>query len=334
MTQSHFFALPRELRDAIYDQLLSTAPLPAIPDERFMAYSTSPCSTFRKIYDAPSAMRGEFGCAYSLAPIPSTCASFIACSRQANKEMEEARERLERKKEVCARLDCLAMEESWHYFTLVSMPLVSTSPPPAQSLSLLPPWLCTYVALFLGSLLPWGTVSAPPASTTCIPRLWVDVRLAGTRKDKYRRASSPAGRTGWAICAALKRLLFRGPELAADHGRPSTSVVCIDELVLNVVPPCPAPNGAPAALLDEDFPLDGDGEGTVHPRTVAQELVSVWGKIWAGDEFRGILYGGLLERIGWVRVCVDGETWRVRELRGVLETGQRERKRIAARGSW
>ncbi|KAF2443272.1 hypothetical protein P171DRAFT_433565 [Karstenula rhodostoma CBS 690.94] len=336
---SHLLSLPRELRDLIYHTLLlSTRPLPSPPVEKFMAHDPSPHPRFKKVYEPASALRGEFGCAYALEAIPATCASFLACNRQIKEEMGEARERLERKGLLDVRLDCIAEDESFHYFTWLGIPLVETawSPAPSAGLLLLRRWLSVH----LGRLLPTRAVPAMLASTTRIPRLWIDVRIVGSRMNKWRRNSSPADRTAWAICAALKRMFERGLHLAAEREQPPSRVLGVDELVLNVVPPpptrasCSPTNVAPAKLLDEDFPLDGVGEGTVHPRTVARELDGVWGKIWAGDEFKGILYGGLLEKIGWVRVCMDGQTFRVRELRGVLERGQRERRRIAERIGW
>ncbi|KAJ4359854.1 uncharacterized protein N0V89_000410 [Didymosphaeria variabile] len=315
--------------------LLSQRTRPSLSGEKFMTYDPSINQRFKKIYEPQSTLRGEFGCAYAREAIPPTSASFLCCNRQVNAEMTETLARLKKKALVSVKLDCIAEDESFHYFTWLGIPLVSTSwTMQSQSArGMLPTWL--------GRLLTSSNAGPmKPTSTTRIPRLWIDVRIMGDRMSKWRRNSSPADRTGWAICAALKRLFDRGPYLAAERDQPASRVLSVDELVLNVIPPPPtaslySPTGmAPAKLLDEDFPLDGVKEGTVHPRTVAKELVNVWGKIWAGDEFKGIFYGGLLEKIGWVRICVGGETFRVRELRGVLERGQKERRRIAERVGW
>jgi len=181
-----------------------------------------------------------------------------------------------------------------------------------------------------------ATTTTTTKATTRIPRLWIDVRLAGDRSAKWIRNSSPPDRTSWAICAALKRLFEQGPYLAPERKGSGAAVASIEELVLNVVEPVGQPGAkeGEGKVLDEDFPLDGVAEGLVHPKTVAKELVDVWSRIWAGDEFRGIFYGGLLERIARVRVCVGGVTWRVRELRAELERGRRERRRIAERVGW
>jgi hypothetical protein len=105
----------------------------------------------------------------------------------------------------------------------------------------------------------------------------------------------------------------------------------VDELVLNIVTPPDVPKGK---YLEEDFPTDELRDGLVHPRTVAKELVDVWNRIWAADDYKGSFYQILLERIKRVRICINEETWRVRELRLELERGQAERRRIAARVGW
>jgi hypothetical protein len=329
-----FLDLPRELRDTIYDALLlSTSPLPTPPISKFLSYDPATPTRYKKTYEPASALRGEFGCAYALGDVPPTCGSVLAVSRQVRAEMGAARARLERKGRVAVRMDCIAEDESFHYFSWVGVPLVETRATGAAGrwTSVLPRWMDAGVARWLaphvgGSS---GGVRAACTSTTRIARLCIDVRIVGDRAHKWNPFSRPADRTAWAVCAALKRFFERGPYLAAEHAHALSHSITVDELVLNVVAPPPT-----VKLLDEDFPADGVGEGTVHPRTVARELVGVWGKIWAGDDMKGALYGGLLERIGWVRVCEGGETYRVRELRGVLERGQKERKRIAERIGW
>jgi hypothetical protein len=101
----------------------------------------------------------------------------------------------------------------------------------------------------------------------------------------------------------------------------------VDELVLNVIKPADVPEDR---YLPEYLGLEERGDGIVHPRTVARQLIDMFHRIWAG-EGEGRHYQILLERIKRVRVCLEGETWRVRELRLELERGQAERRRIAAR---
>ena len=167
------------------------------------------------------------------------------------------------------------------------------------------------------------------SSTVVLGQLWVDVRLFGDRSGKWFRSTSPPDRTSWALCAVLKRILEKGPDFTRMED--STNSVTVEEVVFNVVSP---PNVPKERYLPEEFPLDGVKDGLVHPKTVAKELVDVWNKIWSGDEYKGVYYQVLLERIQRVRVCIDEETFRTRELRLELERGQAERRRIAARVGW
>ncbi|KAF1976251.1 hypothetical protein BU23DRAFT_456308 [Bimuria novae-zelandiae CBS 107.79] len=326
-----FFDLPRELRDLLYEEvLLWQRPRPELAGEKFMVYDRN--RRFKKVYEPQSSLRGEFGCAYALEHPPSTCASFLACNRQIYAEMKETMQRLGKKGLVNVRLDCIAEDESFHYFTWLGVPLVRTTMSGRQRDSkngYFPEWIEDWVRYLscplrlLNPSLSAVDCIARHSFTTQIARLWIDIRIVGDRSNKWRRNSSPPDRTGWAICAALKRLFDKGPYLPAERDQPSTMILTVEELVLNVVPPPPTP-----ALYSPT--------GVAQPKlTVAKELVNVWSKIWAGDEFKGIFYAGLLERIGWLRVCVGGEMFRVRELSGVLERGQKERRRIAERGtSW
>lgn len=325
-----FLDLPQELRDQVYEEvLLGLRTRPTLGGEKFMVYD--PHSRFKKIYEPQSSLRGEFGCGYALDALPSTCAAFLASNRQIHAEMKDTVLRLDKKGLVNARLDCIAEDESFHYFTWLGIPLVMTKGVQHQSIKtgILPEYVEELIARALaGPLRMLGQAErfTCRSSTTQIGRLWVDVRIVGNRLNKWHRNNNPGDRTGWAICAALKRLFDKGPYLPSERDQPSTRVVTVDELVLNVVPP---PSGA--KMLEEDYPLDEVKEGTVHPRTVAKELANVWSKIWAGEDFKGYLFMGLLERIGWVRVCVDGETYRLRELRGALERGRKERQKIRER---
>lgn len=76
-------------------------------------------------------------------------------------------------------------------------------------------------------------------------------------------------------------------------------------------------------------PLDGRAVDNA-----ARELVSVWNRIWAGEDFKGRYYQCLLERIGRVEVWVDGEVVGKRDLGRELERGRREMGRVARRVGW
>lgn len=283
---------------------------------------------FRRIFEPQSSLHGEYGCAYSLEAPPTTCANFLCCNRQIHQEMLEAIDRAKCSDRLAVKLDCIAEDESFHYLTWLGCPLVKTRYERRgwmEGMRRLPRsgWMGNlYGGLMKGWT--WRT------STTRIHTLWIDIRLVGDRSAKWLRNSSPADRTSWAICAALKRIFDHGPNFSnlKEVGSMNTTV---DELVLNVVPPSNVPA---SKYLDEDFPIDGTGIGLVHPRTVAKELIEVWQRIWAGDQFKGAFYQVLLEKISRVSVCIDGECWKTRQLRRELERGQKERTRIAARGVW
>lgn len=321
-----FLDLPRELRDMIYLAIITAErPRPSLGEAQWLF-------RFRRVIEPQSSHRGEYGCAYSLEPRPSTCANFLQCNRQVHEELSRAI-RLAKKKELMSvRLDCIAEDESFHYFTWLGIPLVKTTWVMKEGRSrLMPEWADRMMEKYLACphrVLSSGCLACGTPSTL-IHQLWVDVRLFGDRSGKWFRNSNPPDRTSWAICAALKRIFDKGPDFSSMKQTANTTMV--DELVLNVVTP---PNISKEKLLAEDFPADGIKDGLVHPRTVAKELVDVWNKIWAGEDFKSSFYQILIERIKKVRVCVNEETWRVRELRTELERGQAERRRIAARVGW
>ncbi|KAF2019339.1 hypothetical protein BU24DRAFT_418945 [Aaosphaeria arxii CBS 175.79] len=323
---AQFWDLPRELRDLIYMAILTAErPRPTLGEAQWLF-------KFRRIFEPSSHINGEYGCAYALEDVPPTCASFLCCNRQVQAEMNEAIEMARRKQQLAARLDCIAEDESSHYFTWLKVPLVQTTvgePEGKTSIGL--EWADRIMERYLHC--PHRVLSnlchSCRASSTTIPQLHIDIRIYGDRSGKWFRNTTPADRTSWAICAALKRIFEKGPDFSNVRERGCT--IALGELVLNVVTP---PNVPKEKYLDEDFPLDGVKDGLVHPKTVAKELVDVWNKIWSGDEYKGSFYQMLLQRITTVRVCVDGETYRVRELRLELERGQAERRRIAARVGW
>lgn len=311
----------------IYDAvILWERPLPTLGGAQWLY-------RFRRIQEPPSSIRGEYGCAYSKEKTPSTCANFLTCNRQIYAEMMEAIRRAVRKGLMAVKLDCIAEDESFHYFTWLSIPLVRTSWAIQEGRSkLIPGWAdkimgkyltCPHRVLSTGHL-------ACRAPTTSIHQLWIDIRLVGDRSAKWVRNSSSPDRTSWAVCAALRRLFEKGQDFS--HVNKETDIIIrVGELVLNVVTP---PDYPSSKYLDEDFPRDGVKPGLVHPATVARELVDVWSRIWRADEYKGGFYQILLERIERVRVCINGEMYRIRELRLELERGQAERRRIAARTGW
>lgn len=314
---AHLLGLPRELRDMIYMQvILWERARPTLGEAHWLF-------RFRRIFEPQSSIRGEYGCGYALEGAPSTCANFLRCNRQIYAEMSVAIARARSEGLLAVKLDCIAEDESFHYFTWLAAPLVQTMPAASEGKSrMVPGWADRIMDRYL---------SCPHRvlSTTLIHTLWIDIRLVGDRSAKWLRNSSPPDRTSWAICAALKRIFEKGPDFSNYKDAPNS--IAVDELVLNVVP---SPYVPEEKYLEEDFPMDGVSSGLVHPRTVARELVDVWNRIWAGDEFKGAFYQVLLGKIKRVRVCVNNKTWRVRELRGELERGQAERRRIAARVGW
>ena len=316
---SPFLELPRELRDMIYMAIITLERPRPTPGEAQWLFK------FRRVVEPQSIHRGEYGCDYNLDKPPSTCASFLQCNRQIYIEMGEAIRLAHQKGLVSARLDCIAEDESFHYFSWLKIPLLKTTWQLKEARSgIMPVWADRMVENILSK-----RCSACWMASTLIHQLWIDIRLFGNRSGKWARNTGPPDRTSWAVCAAIKRILEKGPDFSESTD--SSHMTMVDELVLNIVAPPIVPEGK---YLDEDFPTDEVSDGTVHPRTVAKELVDVWNKIWAADDYKGSFYQVLLERIKKVRICINEETWRVRELRAELVRGQAERRRIAARVGW
>ncbi|KAF2714199.1 hypothetical protein K504DRAFT_462627 [Pleomassaria siparia CBS 279.74] len=314
---ARFFDLPRELRDMVYHELITgESPIPTLGGDQWRF-------RFRRVVEPQSSKTGEYGCAYSTNRRPRTCANMLQCNRQVFAEMTEAIWRARRKDLIKVKLDCIAEDESFHYFTWLSIPLVATAKNVEVGKSrMMPAWADGMIRRYTGSLF--------QRSTTRINQLWIDVRLVGDRSGKLcSNNGSSSDRTSWAICAALKHILEKGPDLC--NMKDTANETTMDELVLNVVSQAKV---AEERYLPEDYPLMGLMEGSVHPKTVARELVNVWQKIWASSDFKSVYYHILLERIKRVRVCIDGETWSRRELRTELDKGQLEQQRIAARVGW
>ncbi|KAF2623705.1 hypothetical protein BU25DRAFT_414172 [Macroventuria anomochaeta] len=324
------FGLPRELRDMIYMSVVTwSLPQPRredIEDHRWCHIS-----------DPESIHSGEYGCSYSTDTIPGTCANLLSCNRQVNHELTQAIERAKRRGLLVAKLDCIAVDESRHAFSWLSLPIVTNRKSEHEAkVSMLSAW-ADRILFTPQRMLNFSKRSPTPSSstsTTILENLWVDIRIHGNRTAKWSSNQCPPERTSWAVCAALKRLVdgdtLMRPIDATSAPGPSWNNITIGELVLNVVSPKTSNN----LWLPEDYPLDVATYGVVHPRTVAKELLDVWNIIWTGEDFKGAHYHILLERIKIVKICVGGEIWRVRELGIELERGQAEHRRIAMRGVW
>ena len=105
-----FFDLPRELRDLIYMEVITSARTrPALQDTETELGWNRPWE--------PKSGLGDHGCAFSTRKAPSTCANFLVCSRKVNAEMMSAVERARRKGLLAARMDCIAKNDM-HYFFL------------------------------------------------------------------------------------------------------------------------------------------------------------------------------------------------------------------------
>lgn len=250
--------------------------------------------------------------------------------------MWECVERVRRGKEgggLKARIDCMVWGEM-HWFSWLGISLVRTVPtvlPAVRGLDLVKRWVVTYLSFL--QLLPWGDARAQNFTTT-IETLQIDVRLLDDGEKRKAVVESPRDRTSWAVCAALKCVFEHDPDVMAT--RDCVNEVRVGEVVLNVVSPAPLPT-TPSSLTSTSAqpaaPISASAANkpAVDPKAVAKELVDVWAKLWAGDEFKARYYKCLLEKIEWVRVCVDGKTYRVRELAGELERGRKETARIAMR---
>lgn len=327
-----FFGLPRELRDMIYTCVITwSLPQPHCEDTEDYRW--------RHVLGPGSIRSGEYGCSYSTDTVPGTCANLLACSRQVNLELTQAIERAKRQGDLVAKLDCIAVDESVHAFSWLSLPIVTNRRTKQEGkTNVLASWAdrILHTPQRVLNLRLSGRSPSPSrsGSTTILETLWIDIRIHGNRTAKWSSNPYPPERTSWAICAALKRL-FDGDTLmrpidATTSPGPSPNEVVIDELVLNVVSPSTPKN----SWLPEDYPLDVATYGVVHPQTVARELLNMWNIIWTAEDFKGAHYHVLLERIKRIKICVDRETWRVRELGMELERGQAERRRIAMRGGW
>jgi hypothetical protein len=311
-----FFDLPRELRDMIYTEVI-TSQLPT-PKLSSTQYASSWCRPWE-----PKSGLGNNGCAFSSRRAPNTCANFLACNRQINEEMTFALARARRKGNLAARMDCIAKDEM-HWFTWLSIPLVRTTPTPSSSPSskILPEHIAPR---FLGRYLPLAFRAR--LSTTTIEQLQIDIRLFECAEK--REVESPRDRISWAICAALKHVFEHDADIIPT--RDCTNYVCIGEVILNILPQ-PQASSSTSSTSTSKLNPEQQQKQELSTEAVARDLVNVWNTLWSGDEFKARYYHCLLERIGRVRVMIQGKTWRVREVGVELERGKRERRRIEMRG--
>jgi hypothetical protein len=295
-----FLDLPRELRDMIYLAIITWQD--PYPEPR------AACTRLRPGDDG----HDDIGCVYFSERVPSTCANVLTVNRQISHEMTQTIERARRKDMLSAKMDCIVNGDEWHWLNWRSLPFVRTTYThvPIEK-KVTPGWVPKVPVV--------GRLLAAPETprvilTTSIEHLQIDVHSIHCQESQGDDHTTH--RTGWAIFAALKKILET----------PSPSELNIATLILNVILPPPSPSPAPA---QETRPPVNE-----YSRLLVQDLVNVWNALWANDERRAKAYRILLERIQRVRVCIDGVLVRERELRLELERGQRERRRIAMRVGW
>lgn len=252
----------------------------------------------------------------------------MAVNRQLNHEMEQAIYRARTEGILVARIDCM-VEDSNHYFTWLSLPLVhnSYSTPPRKGQE---GW---------GKSVPKiAKLLASPQHQPLITRietLQIDVRLFTNNFDTTGNPpTSYEPSPSWAICTALQKICDQRGDvvLPKSHTQPS---VTIDTLILNVIRAYEGSKKVPTLTETTSAgALDRSTEEMDYAKLVAHEMINVWTKLWSGHEGKGRKYSKLLGRIQRVRVCLEGVLIRERELRLELDRGQEERRRIARRVGW
>jgi hypothetical protein len=323
--------LPRELRDAIYTELLlSCRPRPQPKD-------TVSDVGWCRIQEPESPFL--FGCLFASQSRPPTCASLLACNRQVNEEMMQMIRRVKRKGLHAARMDCLEVGGMYH-FTWLSAPLVITKknelPRKEQedmnlSFSRL---VSSWTSYLLGTVTDrvagmTGRGIVSQAYSTTIEQLWMDIRVL---EPNVTAELNPYNRTSWEVCAALKHIFEHGPDPIYKNRK----TAAIDEVVLNVLPQGSAHNTS-LVYRTTSLSLILEPEDSQNwTNVIRDQLVNVWNKIWAANDFntadyQARYYRMLLERINRVRICVDGKTFKTRELAIELERGRAEMRRIARR---
>ncbi|RYN60062.1 hypothetical protein AA0114_g1216 [Alternaria tenuissima] len=326
-----FLDLPRELRDAIYTELLlSCRPSPSLKN-------TQSATGWCRVREPEGPW--ENGCLIASQSTPPTCASFLACNRQINEELMQIIARANRKWGLAACMDCVEIDGT-HYFTWLSLPLVRTkkNKSPRNGDEDRHVWLSGFLSSWASLFLGGGTyhhvvgnVAKTPAYTTSIEQLRIDIRLFTPAKTG---GLPPHDQTAWEICAVLKHIFEQGP----DPIHRSRKVAFIDEVVLNLLPACLLGNTSQTSSPDGSNDMDHDiyfkPESPIV--IISHELVNIWQKIWTANDFNTVDYQAryyrmLLEKINRVRVCVDGKTFKTRELAVELERGRAEMRRIERR---
>lgn len=316
-----FFELPRELRDMIYMAIITWE------DPRPTLQHTTSVYGWNRLWDHQSWDSDGPACMFSSKKAPTTCVNILAANRRINEEMKQTINRAREQRLMLARMDCMVKNEKNHYFTWLSIPVVhnTRSATNMAKNKMVSGWASSVPIVRRLLAVPQRRQSIGGV-TTSIEQLQVDIRLLEIDLATQRR--DPSEQTGWAICAALKRVCENDPE---RFSRPTT----IDTLVLNIVssdrPTKNTPAQESSTGVAQPMSVANDLDDA---RVVARELINVWNKLWSIDESKGRYYRSLLERIQRVRVCVDEVLVRERELSLELERGQAEGRRIAQRVGW
>ncbi|KAG9191823.1 hypothetical protein G6011_10557 [Alternaria panax] len=324
---ARFMNLPRELRDAIYTELLlSCRPRPSLED-------TQSATGWCRIREPEGPW--ENGCSIASQGTPPTCASFLACNRQINEELMQIIGSENRKRQLAARMDCVEIE-STYYFTWLSMPLVKTRKNnlPQKGDEDKHVWLSRVLSSWTSLFPSTGTYHhfvgngvKTSAYTTSIEQLRIDIRLLTPAETG---GLTPPDQTAWEICAVLKHIFEQGP----DPLNRSRKVAFIDEVVLNLLP------GGLSRNTSQASSPDGSNDAYSKPDSpnviIGHELVNIWSKIWTANDFNTVDYQAryyrmLLEKINRVRICMNGKTFKTRELAVELERGRAEMRRIERR---
>lgn len=330
-----FLELPRELRDMIYREILT-------PSERLPSRQDTQSASNWYLISQPHQTIAGSRIFMSSREVPSTCASMLASNRQINEEMMQIIKRARETGQLATRVDCLVHNNA-HYLTWLALPCVKPTKRAAleQQEESKQSWMSMIIGGWSWTASVFGATannavgklggqlvptSLNPSHAT-IERLWMDVRSFGSSAPNVEEPE-----TSWAICAALKHLFDNGP----DQTRRNRRVDCVDELILNIIPP---PDGAssnyPGHESDEDTLFIPESHETA-TTLLRNELVEVWDKIWSstdanGNDIKAMRYRTLLGKIQRVRICVDGVTFRTRGLAVELERGRAEMRRIQMR---
>lgn len=186
---------------------------------------------------------------------------------------------------------------------------------------------------FLGRYLQSAYVRGEEAGKriTTIEQLRIDIRVFQGGKQEVEVGRD---RTSWAICAALKHVFEHDPEIIPT--RDCRNEILIREVVLDILPQENDSRIGQSSFIDDndEYAQPTDAQTEPVEMQLAKELVDVWNSLWTADSYKARYYRNLLERIGKVKVEIDGKTYRCRELGDELKRGKKERRRIEMRGGW